>query len=131
MPEELSGKELAFAIAEDVMHWKVRGDLWYRGASCTGLKVARSITDYPEGGFFRPDRNYFHLGLVKFKVMTDTSATYKTKFMGKDLKVEFNDGNISTTVRDEMSLDDFQNEIGALACYLFVLAWREENKVDG
>ena len=126
-----SGLELANAIAVEVMHWHEEPDgFWYRYASCTGLKVAKNLIDYPTGGFFRPDRNFFHLGLVKFKVMTDTSATYKTSFPGKDLKVEFNDGRIKTSVQDEMTHDEFQNEIGALACYLFVMAWRKENMVQ-
>lgn len=126
-----SGKELANAIATEILHWREVDGMWWRGGSCTGLKVAKGLVDYPQQGFFRPDRNFFHLGLVKFKVMTDTSCSYKATFPGKDLQIEFNDGNISTIVRDEQSLDEFQHEIGALAAYLFVKAWREENRTDG
>jgi len=131
MTDELSGKELANAIAVDVMHWREVNGMWWRGGSNTGLKVAKNIIDYPSGGFFRPDRNFFHLGLVRFKVETDTSATYKATFPGKNLKVTFNDGTLETSVVDELTLDEFQHEIGALACYLFVMAWREENRTDG
>jgi len=130
--DQPSGLDLANAIAREILHWhEGPKGFWYRYASCTGLKVAKKLIDYPEGGFFRPDRNLFHLGLVKFKVMTDTSAKYKATFPGKDLKVSFNDGRIETCVRDDLTLDDFQHEIGALACYLFVKAWREENRTDG
>lgn len=125
-----SGYELANAIALEILRWEDRGGMWFRGASPTGLKVARSMSDFPQGGFFRPDRNLFHVQLIDFAVQRDTSARYKTKFPGKDIEVMYSDGDLQTTVRDENDLIlGTGNEAIALAAYLFVKAWREENLV--
>lgn len=111
----------------------MKGDYWWRGGSCTGLKVARKMLDYPEEGFFRPDRNLWQMSLVRFKVENDTSAAYTAKFPGKNVKVEFNDsdGCRGSAVDEHSLLDGSGMEVACLAMYRFIKTWREKHEVPG
>lgn len=125
--------KLAEAVAREIMHWRMKDGMWWRGGSCTGLKVAKGMLDYPEEGFFRPDRNLFHMSLVRFKVVTDTSAAYDSTFPGNKIRVVYNDGDgcRGSAVDEYNLLDDSAKETHCLAMYRFILAWREKHEKPG
>jgi len=124
---ELTGLDLVDAIAKETLGWHDRGGWWWRAGSPTGFRVAYERLNYPDEGFFRPDRNLFHLQFCEFMVWRLTGAEARAEFPGKNLRKVIEGGGLQTTVVDENTLDDFNNEIGALAVYLFVKAWREEH----
>lgn len=123
--------ETARAVAERLMGWANRDGWWYRYDSATGYKVATQPGDKASQGFFRPDRSYFQMGLIEFRLWQICGATMQFSCGAQEVSCTFNDGKLDAEAADDReSLKEHQFEDRAVciaAALSFYDAWKAEH----
>lgn len=116
--------KIARRVALEIMEWTEKDGFWYRYGDPTGLKVATEPHHYPAAGYFRPDRSWFQMTLMAYRIFHVTRAIASFRFPSGHVEAVFNDGEIEAahrTEREDIIVEQFKDK--EAACEAALAFW--------